>query len=105
MSNPADWTCLDAAYRRGGGLAADLCRAARPCSARRSDAHGLAINRVFDLDLQLSMVSFDAFLPLDGQSGMSSFNVGLIAAPNRGAPMLLPPRWPCTCSPTISRGS
>src|SRR5580704_8328345 len=46
MPNLAEWTFLDAAYRRGGGLAADLCfrgparRAARPCSARRSDAHG-----------------------------------------------------------------
>ena len=34
---------------------------------------GLAINRVFDLDLQLSIVSFDAFLPLDGQSGDELF--------------------------------
>src|ERR1700731_3616245 len=46
MSNLAGWTFLNAASRRGGGLAADLCfrgparRAARPCSARRSDAHG-----------------------------------------------------------------
>src|ERR1700730_19398529 len=42
----ADWTFLDASYRRGGGLAADLCfrgparRAARPCSGSRSAAKG-----------------------------------------------------------------
>ena len=52
MSNLADRTCLNAAYRRGGGLAADLC----------FQGPGVLLDHVLRADLMLTGLAINSLL-------------------------------------------